>query len=72
MTHMLSDPLFLVAALACLGVLIILAIGIGGFAKGGEFNRKHSNRLMRYRIGAQALAVVLIAIFAYLRGRGVN
>jgi hypothetical protein len=47
-----------------------LAIGLGGFAKGGEFNRKHGNRLMRYRIMAQAVAVVLIATFAYMRSRG--
>ncbi len=67
---MLSDPLVIVAALAALGVLAILMIGIGGFAKGGDFNRKHANRLMRYRIYAQAVAVVLIVAFAYLKSRG--
>lgn len=69
---MLKDPLFIVAALACLGVLVILTIGIGGFAKGGEFNRKHANRLMRYRIYAQALAVLLIVGVAYVRSKGGN
>jgi Hypoxia induced protein conserved region len=69
---MLKDPLFIVAAIAVLGVLVILMIGIGGFAKGGEFNKKHANRLMRYRIYAQALAVVLIVGFAWLRSRGGN
>ncbi len=69
---LLKDPLFIVAALASFGVLIILMIGIGGFAKGGEFNRKHANRLMRYRIAAQALAVILIVAFAYIRSRGGN
>ncbi len=67
---MLNSPLFIVAALATLGVLVILMIGIGGFAKGGEFNRKHGNRLMRYRIIAQAAAVALILVFAYLRSKG--
>lgn len=67
---MLNSPLFFVAAIATLGVLVILMIGIGGFAKGGEFNRKHGNRLMRYRIIAQAVAVALILIFAYLRSKG--
>jgi predicted TIM-barrel fold metal-dependent hydrolase len=66
---MLNDPLFIVAALASLGVLVILAIGLGGFARGGEFNRKHSNRLMRYRIIAQFFAVILITAFAYFRAR---
>lgn len=67
---MLSDPLFLVAALAALAVLAILMVGIGGFAKGGDFNRKHANRIMRYRIIAQAVAVVLIVAFAYFKSRG--
>lgn len=67
---MLSDPLFLVAAFAALAVLAILMVGIGGFAKGGDFNRKHANRIMRYRIIAQAVAVVLIVAFAYFKSRG--
>jgi hypothetical protein len=67
---MTRDPLFLLAAGACLAVLIILMIGIGGFAKGGDFNRKHANRIMRYRIIGQAIAVALILAFVLLRGRG--
>lgn len=65
---MASDPLFYVAALAVLAVLAILGLGIAGFARGGEFNRKHGNRLMRYRIAAQAVAVVVILAFIALRG----
>jgi hypothetical protein len=67
---MINDPLFILAAIACLVVVIVLAIGIGSFGKGGEFNRLHANRLMRYRIAAQALAVALIVGFAYIRSRG--
>ena len=67
---MLSDPVFILAALASLAVLGVLAIGIGGFAKGGEFNRRNGNRLMRWRIGLQFLAVVLIVLFVWLRGSG--
>lgn len=67
---MLHDPLFILAAVACLVVLAILMVGVGGFARGGEFNRKHSNRLMRYRVAAQAVAVVLIVLFAWLRSKG--
>ena len=64
------DPLALIAILLCFVVLIILTIGIGGFAKGGEFNRKHSNRLMRYRIIAQAVAVIFIVIVAWGHSKG--
>ncbi len=67
---MLSDPLFIVVAIATLGVAAILLVGIGGFARGGEFNRKHANRIMRYRIAAQALAVVLILLFVFFRRMG--
>ena len=69
---MLSDPMFLLAAGASLGVLVILMIGIGGFARGGEFNKKHANRLMRYRLAAQFVAVLLIVGFAFLRSKGGN
>jgi hypothetical protein len=65
-----KDPLFILAAAAALAVLVILMIGIGGFAKGGEFNRRHANRLMRYRIAAQAAAVLLIVAFAWIRSGG--
>ena len=64
---MANDPLFIVAAIAVLGVLVILMIGIGGFARGGEFNKKHANRLMRYRIYAQAGAIALILLFVTVR-----
>lgn len=67
---MLSDPLFIVVAIACAVVAGILLVGIGSFAKGGEFNRKHANRLMRYRIIAQAVAVLLILLFVAIRGIG--
>ncbi len=64
---MASDPLFWVVALACVAVLIILIIGVGGFAQGGDFNRKHANRIMRWRIGAQAVAIALILLFVWIR-----
>lgn len=67
---MASDPLFVVAAIAALGVLGILLLGIGTFGKGGDFNRKHANRLMRYRVIGQFAAVVLIVIAAWLQSRG--
>ncbi|MBS9715491.1 twin transmembrane helix small protein [Pseudohalocynthiibacter aestuariivivens] len=65
---MFQDPLFIIVAIAILVVLVILMIGLGSFTKGGEFNRKHANRLMRYRVAAQAVAVLLILVFIYLRG----
>ncbi len=67
---MRDDPLFYVMIAACLAVLGILMLGIGGFAKGGEFNRKHGNRIMRWRIGAQFVAVIFILLFVWLSRQG--
>ncbi len=67
---LLSDPLFILAAIASLVVLAILLFGIGTFARGGEFNRRYANLIMRWRIGAQFVAVVLIVAFAWLKMRG--
>ena len=67
---MRDDPLFYVVAGTCLLVLLILVTGIGGFAKGGDFNRKHANRLMRWRIYAQFVAVALIVGYVWLRSEG--
>ena len=64
---MRHDPLFYLLALSCLAVVAILATGIGGFAKGGEFNRKHGNRLMRWRIIAQAVAVAVFLFYLWMR-----
>lgn len=69
---MINDPLFILAAISSLVVLGILIFGIGSFAKGGEFNRKNANRIMRWRLGAQFVAVILIVGFAYLRSKGGN
>jgi uncharacterized membrane protein affecting hemolysin expression len=64
---MRNDPMFYVVVLACFAVLVILMIGIGSFAKGGEFNRKYSNKIMRLRVAAQAVAIGLILLFVWLR-----
>ncbi len=59
----LDNPLFIPVVIAVVIVLLVLMTGIGGFARGGDFNRKHANRIMRYRIYAQAVAVMLILAF---------
>ena len=63
----MGDPLFILAVVACIAVVIILMLGLGGFAGGGAFNKKNSNKLMRYRIAAQFVAVLFILAFVYFR-----
>ena len=65
---MTDDPLFIVVLLAVLAVVVVMMIGLGGFAGGGAFNKKNSNKLMRYRIIAQFIAVLVILGFVWLRG----
>ncbi|MTH76717.1 twin transmembrane helix small protein [Paracoccus aestuariivivens] len=63
-----DKPLLILLAICCLAVVAILATGIGGFARGGEFNRKHGNRLMRWRLIAQAIAIAVFLIYLWARG----
>ncbi len=56
---------FLIPA-AIVATAIVLIVGIAGFARGGEFNKKHANKLMRLRILFQAIALVLIVGGIYL------
>jgi len=67
---MTTGILFYIVIAAVVAVAAILIMGIGTFAKGGEFNRKYSNKMMRWRIIAQLVAVVLILIFIYFRSIG--
>ncbi len=54
--------------LALLAVLGVLFAGMFSMARGGEFNRKYGNKLMRWRVALQGLAVLLFAL-AMLAGK---
>ena len=47
-------------------VLIVLFIGIISMLRGGDFNKRWGNKLMRARVILQGLAIVLILLTAYL------
>ena len=55
----------LIALMVTLGSLLT---GVISMARGGEFNEKYGNKLMRMRIISQLTALILIAIFAFLSG----
>ena len=57
----MSQVFFILMILAMLAVLGTLAIGLVGMAKGGPFNAKYGNKLMRLRILLQGLALLLFA-----------
>lgn len=66
----MSQIMLYIALFTCIGVLLVLIFGVGAFAKGGDFNRKYANKIMRLRILAQAIAVVMLLITAWLARNG--
>ncbi|MCX7302366.1 MAG: twin transmembrane helix small protein [Rhodobacterales bacterium] len=64
---MLKDPLFLLVALSVVVVLGILLFGIGTFGKGGAYNARNANKIMRYRIIAQFVAILVILLYVLVR-----
>jgi Hypoxia induced protein conserved region len=53
-------------AVALLSVVAVLLTGVVGMAKGGDFNRRYGNKLMRWRVALQGAAVLLIVAAAIL------
>ena len=45
--------------------LVVLMIGIGVMARGGEVNRKYSNKLMTLRVVLQGCALIVVALLLY-------
>ena len=65
----MSGIFFYLAAAACLVTLGVLMFGIGGFGT-GKMSPRTSNRVMRYRIIAQAVAVALLLAMVWLAKQG--
>jgi len=57
-------PVLLAVAMAA--VLVVLLVGIVSMLRGGEFNRKYGNKLMRARVALQfgALLLFLLLVLA--------
>ena len=53
--------------IALIGTVAALLAGIVAMARGGDFNRKWGNRLMRARVAMQALAVALMLVLYLLQ-----
>jgi hypothetical protein len=57
----------ILAALSALVTLAILVTGIFSMVRGGEFNRRNSNKLMRARVIAQGVTLALLALWFFSR-----
>jgi Hypoxia induced protein conserved region len=61
------DSVFsIIIPIAVLATFAVLVVGIVSMLRGGSFNAKYSNKLMRMRVLAQLIAVLLIAAFFLL------
>ena len=56
---------YLLIPISLLAVLAVLGSGIYAMFKGGDFNKKYSNKLMRLRITLQFVAIVIIMSALY-------
>ena len=56
---------YLLIPIAFLAVLAVLSVGLYAMFKGGEFNKKYSNKMMRMRITLQFIALVIIMSALY-------
>ena len=60
-----TEKLVMIVALAAVGA--ILFWGVITMGRGGEYNRNNSNKLMRWRIILQALALVVFILILWFR-----
>lgn len=62
--HSFLAALVIVFALATLGILLF---GVITMVRGGEFNRRNSNKLMRARVILQGITLMLLALLFLVR-----
>jgi hypothetical protein len=58
----MGDIINILILVAILAVTVTLGFGIYSLHKGGDANRSRSNKLMRLRVGLQAVAIVLLCL----------
>ena len=64
----MSGFFFTLMVLAMILVLASLAVGLFSMVKGGEFNKKHGNKLMRMRVTLQGVALALFVLAVLAQG----
>lgn len=67
---MTFTPLTLITIVALGAVAFVLFAGLWTMFKGGEGSSERQQKLMRYRVIAQALAIVAILAALFIFGRG--
>lgn len=63
----MGSLLTILLGVAMAAVVLVLVTGLLAFAKGGEFHQRNANRLMNLRVGAQAVAILVFIVIAFLQ-----
>ncbi|NBB82554.1 MAG: twin transmembrane helix small protein [Alphaproteobacteria bacterium] len=58
----MSTFFLVLAIVSAIAVLASLATGVVGMARGGDFNAKYGNKLMRARVVLQGVALLFFAL----------
>ena len=62
----MTSLLTIVLVIAMAAVLGVLLMGVYSMGRGGEFNRRYGNLLMRWRIILQLVAVGIMVLIFYI------
>jgi hypothetical protein len=65
----MSGPLFTLLVIAMLATLAVLFLGLFSMARGGEFNKKYGNKLMRVRVLFQGAAILIFILLMLALGK---
>lgn len=55
--------------LIIIGIIItggIMLMGVASMSQGGDFNKKHGNRIMQARIISQFMTLILVVLYLFL------
>jgi hypothetical protein len=58
----MGDIINILILVAILAVAVTLGFGLWSLHRGGDADRSRSNKLMRLRVGLQAVAIVLLCV----------
>jgi hypothetical protein len=66
----MSTGLIILMFVAMGATVLVLFAGLFSMIRGGEFDRKYSNKLMRLRVLFQAIAIAIFAMIIYFTRHG--
>ena len=64
----MSTFLLVLTVIGLFATLATLFVGVFSMGRGGDFNKRNSNRLMRMRVILQGFTVLMFVLFLLSRG----